>query len=284
MRPGERKPYRAVVKGRRLPRRRVVAGLAGLREGQGNVIGIRAFLIVGQVTAHAVGKRALKSSPGMAGIAVQCGVGADQRKSSELQVVELGPQPIVHAMALLAARRKTAADVVGLGGLKVLRMARVALSRKALELTDGRAGVARGTIQRRMRTHQGKAVLVLINLLHRDLPSLDGVALFTGRAKLAFVDIGVAVGALLAHVGEHRLGVALGATDSLVHAAQRKSGLVMVELGDTADWLPSVQGVAVLAGNIQGAVWAPCRAIGGALPSSRRRKQHQQKNDLNSKD
>ena len=70
-----------------------------------------------------------------------------------------------------------------------------------------------------MRAHQREAVLVLVNLLYRNLPSFHGVALFTGRAKLPLVDIGMAVGALFAHVGEYRLGVALGATDALVHAA-----------------------------------------------------------------
>jgi hypothetical protein len=257
MRPGERKPYRAVVKGRRLPRGRVVAGLAGLREGQRDVIGICTFLIVGQMAAHAVGGSALKSSPGMAGIAVQCGVGAYQSKSGEFEMVELGPEPVVHGVALVAAGRETAADVVGLGGLKVLRVARVALCRESLELTNRRALVARGTVQGRMRTHQWEAVLVLVNLLHRDLPSLYRVALFTGRAKLTLVDIGMTVGAFLAYVSEHRLGVALRTTDSLVHAAQRKSGLAVIELRNIADRLPSTQGVAVLAGDIQRPVWAP---------------------------
>lgn len=250
MRSGERKSDRAVVKGRRLPRRCVVAGLAGLREGQCNVIGIRTLLIVGQVAAHAVGGCAFKSPSGMASIAVERGMGAYQGKSSELKVIELGSEPIVHAMALFAAGWKTSADVAGLGGLKGLRVARIALRGESLELTHSRALVARGTIQGRMRTHQGEAVLVLVNLLHRDLPSLYRVALFAGGAKLTLVDIGMAVGAFLAHVCEHRLGMALGATDPLVHAAQRKSGLVVIELRNIADRLPSAQGVAVLAGDV----------------------------------
>jgi len=191
------------------------------------------------MAAHTIGGGALKSSSGMAGVAVERGVGADQGKTRHLEVVELGSQPIVHAMALLAAGWKTAADVAGLGGLKVLRVTRIALCRESLELTHRRARVARGTIQGRMRTHQGKAILVLVDLLHRDLPSLYGVALIASRAKLTLVDIGVAVGAFLAHVCEHRLGVALRATDPLVHAAQRKAGLVVVKLRNIAYWLPS---------------------------------------------
>lgn len=279
MRSGERKSYRAVVKGRRLPSGCVVASLAGLREGQSHVIGIRTFLIVGKVAAHAVGGRALESSSRMAGIAIECGVGAYQGKSGELEVVELGSEPIVHAMALLAAGWKTTADVAGFGGLEVLGVARIALCRKSLELPHRGALVARGTIQGRMRTHQGKAVLVLVDLLHRDLPSLDRVALFAGRAKLTLVDIGMAIGAFLSHVREHRLGVTLGATDPLMHAAQRKSGLAVVELRNIADRLPSAQGMAVLAGDVQRTVRALRAGVACPLRRSWRR-HHQPEDDL----
>ena len=110
MRPGERKPYRAVVKSRRLPRRRVVAGLAGLRESQRHVIGIRGLLIVGQVTAHAVGRCALKSSPGMAGIAVQCGVGAYKANPVNLRWSNLAPSQLFmlwHCSQLVGKRLPT---------------------------------------------------------------------------------------------------------------------------------------------------------------------------------
>lgn len=215
----------------------------------------------------------------MAGIAIERGVGAHQGESGELQVIELGPEPVVHAVALLAAGRETAADVTGFGGLKVLRMARIALRRKPLELAYGGALVARSTIQGRMRTHQGKAILVLVDLLHRDLPSLYCMALVAGCAELALVNIGMAVGALLAHIGEHRPGVALGATDPLVHAAQRKSGLAVVELRDIADRLPPAQGVTVLAGDVQ----RPVRALrtGVACPLRRSwRRNHQPEDNL----
>jgi hypothetical protein len=250
MRSGKRESDRAVVKGCWLPGGCVVAGLAGLRKGQSNVIGIGALLIVLQVTAHTVSGCALKFPPGMAGIAVERGVGAYQGESGELEVVELGSKPVVHAMALLAAGRKTTAAMAGFGGLKILGVARIALRRESLELACCRALVARGAIQSCMRADQGKTVLVLVNLLHRDLPPLYAMALFAGRSKLTLVDIGMAIGALLAYVCEYRLGVALRATDPLVHSAQRKSGLVVVELRNIADRLPSAQGVAVLAGNI----------------------------------
>jgi len=97
---------------------------------------------------------------------------------------------------------------------------------------------------------------VLINLLHRHLPALYGVALFTICAELALVDIGVAVCALLADIREDRLHVTLRAGDILVHTAQRKSGLTMVEFRLVANWFPAIQRVAVLAGQVEWAVGA----------------------------
>jgi len=59
---------------------------------------------------------------------------------------------------------------------------------------------------------------VLVDLLHRNLPPLDGVALLTVRTQFALVNVGVAVRALGSDVGEHRLGVALRAGHTLMHA------------------------------------------------------------------
>lgn len=227
------------------------------------------------MASHAIGGRAFESSSHMAGIAIERGVGAHQGESGELQVIELGPEPVVHAVALLAASRETAADVTGFSGLKILRVARIALGREPLELPHRGALVARSTIQGRMRTHQGKAILVLVDLLYGDLPSLYGMALVAGRAKLPLVNIGMAVGALLAYVCEHRLGVTLGASDPLVHAAQRKSGLVVVEFRDVADRFPPAQGVTVLAGDVQGPVRASRPGVGWPLRGGRRRHEQQ---------
>ena len=68
-----------------------------------------------------------------------------------------------------------------------------------------------------MRPEKGKPVLVLVDLLHRNLPTLHAVTLLTTGAELALVDVGVAVGALLTHVCEYRLDVALRAGHSLMH-------------------------------------------------------------------
>jgi hypothetical protein len=49
--------------------------------------------------------------------------------------------------------------------------------------------------------------------------------------------------------------VALGAAHRLVHAAQRVSRLIVIELRDRTDRPPPGRRVAVLTGNIQTSVW-----------------------------
>jgi hypothetical protein len=78
------------------------------------------------------------------------------------------------------------------------------------------AGIA---IQGSMGADQREAVLMLLYLLNGNVPALDVVALLAIGAKLAAVDIGVAVGALDPDIGEQHFGVALRAGDILVHAA-----------------------------------------------------------------
>ena len=60
--------------------------------------------------------------------------------------------------------------------------------------------------------------------------------------------------ALLAYVGEDEAGMASSAGQLLVHAAQRIAGVVVVELGDRADGLPTRAGMAILARHRDGAV------------------------------
>jgi len=109
-----------------------------------------------------------------------------------------------------------------------------------------------------MRAHQRETVLVVLDLLHRNLPSLHGVALFAGRTELAFVNIGVAGCAVCGHIAEYQFRVARHARHLFVHSAQWISGLVVIELGHAADGLPSAEGVTVLARHVQ----RPMRATG----------------------
>ncbi len=92
--------------------------------------------------------------------------------------------------------------------------------------------------------------------MHVDLrdihsPAADGMTVLARPAHLAAVDVGVAVGALVADIGEYHLGVAVRTGDALVQPAQGKFGLIVVELGHRADRLPSVDRMAILTRDVQ---------------------------------
>ena len=108
-----------------------------------------------------------------------------------------------------------------------------------------------------MSTQQRKSVEVVLNRLGRNLPAERRVALGAIGAKLAAVNIGVAIGAILANIGEHRLGMAARAGYFLVHAAKRVARGVVIEFGNGAYGSPARIGVAILAGDVQGSVRTP---------------------------
>jgi hypothetical protein len=133
-------------------------------------------------------------------------------------------------------------------------MARGASRGEPLELADGRALVAILALHRCVRTEKWKAILVVVDLLYRDLPALNGVALRAVRPHFPLVNIGVTILAILPHVGEYRLCVALRARHFLVQSAQRILGLIVVEFRNGADGAPSGGAMAILAGNRQRSV------------------------------
>jgi hypothetical protein len=69
----------------------------------------------------------------------------------------------------------------------------------------------------------------------------------------------VAIGAVFPDVGEYRLGVAAGAGNFLVHAAQGVPRGVMIEFGNRANRSPTRVGVTVFARNIEGTVRTSAR-------------------------
>lgn len=85
----ERKPDRIVVETRRLPGRRRMALLAGLRKAESQVVGIARLLEIRQVAAHACRRRALVLPPRMASGAVQRRVHSGQGEAREFQVVKI---------------------------------------------------------------------------------------------------------------------------------------------------------------------------------------------------
>jgi len=156
--------------------------------------------------------------------------------------------------------------------------------RQPLELADRGALVAGIAIHGGVRADQGEAVQVLVDLLHRDVPALHVVALFAIGAHLALVKIRVAIGALLADVAEHHLGVALGAAHTFVHSPQRIFRGVVIKLRNGADRLPSAQRVAVLTRHTEAAMGTPrvrgrLRLSACQLPARENRQRQYKRNE-----
>jgi hypothetical protein len=215
--PSQGEPDRAVVEVGGLPGRGVVAASASLGNAQRDVIGVGGLLVVGQVAADARSRRTFVIAAGVAGRAIQSCVHSGQSKPRDLEVIELSSCPCVHAMALLTTSRKGSSEVIGQSGLLIgLGVTGVTLCRQSLELAGGRSFVAGIALQYSVRSNQRKAILVVLNGLYRDVPAFYGVTLLALGTHLSAMDVGMAVGALSAHIGKHRLDVALGAGHLLV--------------------------------------------------------------------
>jgi len=102
--------------------------------------------------------------------------------------------------------------MAGIGGPREIRgVAGIALGRHRLELAVRHSFVAGIAVHGSMRSGQGEAVVVLLDLLDGDLPSANRVALLAIRSQLPLVNVGMAILAALPHVGENRFHVALDA-------------------------------------------------------------------------
>jgi len=230
-----------------------VALIASLRKICRQVVGIGRSLIVLQVAAYTSCTRQVVVVVDVAVGALprRYGVASAQRKSNR-RVVEARVKPRIGAMASRAIRREGGLHMAWIRGrFKICCVARVALRRHRLELAAGGTFVTRVAIHRCVCSGQRETVIVLLDLLHGYLPAADGVALFTIRAELTPVDVGVAVLTPLSKVREHRLDMALDASHRLVHAAQRVFSLIVIEFRNRPNRFPGVRRVAILAGNIQ---------------------------------
>ena len=95
-----------------------------------------------------------------------------------------------------------------------------------------------------MRTDQGEAILMLFDVPNRDLPPLDRVAVFALRSQLPAMDVGVAIGAAVAHLGKNKVRVTLRAKQLGVRPREGENGkLRMIEAHSN----PAIHGVALLA-------------------------------------
>ena len=140
------------------------------------------------------------------------------QQESGRTVVELGVEPIVKRQVTgFAGRRELCGNVVGIGGfLKICHVARHAGGRKAQEIPGGGVLMALIAFHDRMRAEQRKSVEVLLNRLDGHLPTKNGVALGAVASELTAVHVRVTIRAVLPHIGEDRLDMALRARDFLV--------------------------------------------------------------------
>ncbi|HKV63102.1 MAG TPA: hypothetical protein VJO16_14400 [Candidatus Acidoferrum sp.] len=100
-----------------------------------------------------------------------------------------------------------------------------------------------------VRPQKREAILVILDLLDSNIPTLDRVTLGAVRAHLALMHVGMAVLAILAHVREDWFYMALCTLHFFVHAAQWVFGVVVIELWRGFNRLPTGRGVAVLTRN-----------------------------------
>lgn len=166
-------------------------------------------------------------------------------------VIEVRIEPTVGAVACLAGHREFARCVIRVRGACIIGLvAGVALRRHRLKLAVGGVLMAGIAIHRGMSPGERKTIVVILNFLDTYFPSLNRVALRTIGAQLPPVNIRVAILAALSNIGEDRLHVALRARNRLMHAEQRISRLIVIELRNGSRRLPRIGGMAVLTGKV----------------------------------
>lgn len=143
--------------------------------------------------------------------------------------------------------------------LPIRQVAGRARRRKPQVISDRGILMALLALDYGVRAKQRKPVEVLLNRLDRHLPSKNRVALGAIRAELRAVNVGVTIGAVLANARENRFGVASRAGYFFVHAAKGVPRGVMIKFGNSTNGSPACVRVAILAGNVQGAVRTSAR-------------------------
>lgn len=82
---------------------------------------------------------------------------------------------------------------------------------KAIELSNCADFMAGITVHNRVGTNQRKSILMLVDVVNRNLPAVRVVAQFTLGSVLAAMKIRVAVLTLVGNVAEIQIGVAIHA-------------------------------------------------------------------------
>ncbi len=213
VRTGQHKIHKRMIKSCRLPSGRRVALRTIRREVRCDVIGIRGPLEIFQVAADAgrAGQIVIVVHVAIDALTWRNSVPSAQREPDRT-VIEIRVQPCVRSMAGCAVRGEPSLRVIWIARrFEFIQVTRHALGGHRLELTLRCALMARIAIYGCMGSGQRKTIIVLLDLLDRNLPSAHGVTLLAIRSELALVYVGMAVLTTLPHVRKDRLRVALHA-------------------------------------------------------------------------
>ena len=171
------------------------------------------------MTRVALSGRALEHIVDVARSTGQRGVSTAKSVARVFQMVKLGVEPAIHAMTALARSGEAELHVIDDRREEILLMAGVAGCGQAGELAHSGLLVALFALHQGMRSHQRETVLVVLNGPQRSLPTGHGMATCAVGAKLAAMDVSVAIRALRTYILEDHAGMALAATHLRVHAA-----------------------------------------------------------------
>lgn len=122
---------------------------------------------------------------------------------------------------------------------------------EAIELANRADFVAGVTIDSGVSSEQRETILMLIDVVNGNLPSVGVVAEFTFGAVFPAMKVSMAVLALLRSIAEDEILVTVGALHFCVTAVQREFRPRMGELKFGAKWLPALCGVTVLARSVE---------------------------------
>jgi len=150
------------------------------------------------------------------------------------------------------------------GCIEVFLVATYALrgETKPVELTNGSDFVAGVTIDDSVSTNERKPILVLVDVMNGNLPTIGVMAEFAFRSVLPAMKVGVAVLALIRGTCEFEVVVAITAGNGCVPSSERKTCLRVIKPDPTGKSLPVLGGVTCFAGNLEFSMRAASRCDG----------------------
>ena len=140
-----------------------MAGAAIVRESGLRVVRIGGTVVILGVAREAIGGYSLEIIVGVTRLAVEGGMNSREREVRELGMIELRAEPTIQAVTDRAVGGKSQRFVVEHRRLEILLVTGKTLRREANVLSSGCSFVTRFAIESGVRTHQRKAVLVLID-------------------------------------------------------------------------------------------------------------------------